>query len=301
MPSLPRPVPARPGAAGPPPACPCPCPGRRGAGPGPLPVRVTHSAGEGKRRAGGGGSSESGSAGHGPAVLALPFAARGTRRGPERWGRRAGKRPRRPAREPASRGRRPCLPARWSGCRRTSAGPPGTRRRSGSTAVRAPQIPGPLPAAWRRPSSAPPSRGVRARVGRGVLRLTSPGCWVRPASTRRLFKGSPRPATPAALQSPPLGRPSAATSRAAPSSSTLWRLRGRLSRRIPAPRPSDPASRRPGRAGPRRVLPGPSHLGPGLPSHGPVPRRGPASRAEQARTLLCNFVCNFKDFVFEGL
>lgn len=85
VPSPPRPDPARPGAAGPPPAC--PCPGRRGAGPGPLPVRVTHSAGEGKRRAGGGGSSESGSAGQGLAVLALPFAARGTRGGPERWGR----------------------------------------------------------------------------------------------------------------------------------------------------------------------------------------------------------------------
>lgn len=135
--------------------------------------------------------------------------------------------------------------------------------------------------AWLCPA-APTGPGA---VGRGVLRLTSPGRWARPASILRPFKGSSRPATPAALQSPPLGRPSAATSRAAPSSSTLWRLRGRLPRRIPAPRPSDPACRRLGRAGPRRVLPGPSHPGPGLPSHSPVPRRGPASRAEQARTL----------------
>lgn len=116
----------------------------------------------------------------------------------------------RPRRRPgwalASRGRRPCLPARWSGCRRTSAGPPETRRRSGSMAVRTLPDPRPQPASpARRPGALPRQRrrGAGRGVGRGVRRPASP-CLARPAA---------RPGPPAAERGPHLpgepGRPAA--------------------------------------------------------------------------------------------
>lgn len=208
--------------ATPPPAC--PCPGRRGAGPGPLPVRVTHSAGEGKRRA-------EQAAAVPPRVVALDRAGAHRPPAPVRWRPEApakarggaavlpsaGRPRRRRAWALASRGRRPCPPARWSGSRRTSAGQPGTRRRSGSMAVRTFQTPVPSPPLpYAGPALCPAGQGgwwcAWGRVGRGVHAASPdravaeryPPCW----AVRRRFKGFPRPATPAAAQSPPPGYPS---------------------------------------------------------------------------------------------
>lgn len=155
---------------------------------GPASCACHSSAGEGKRRAGGGRSSASGAVGP-PGRSQPPFpgaAARSRRDVPaEVPGGAAvlpsGGRPRhRRAWALASRGRRPCRPARWSGCRRTSAGLPATRRRSGSMAVRTFPDPRPQP-------TSPGAGGLAAACeGAGRPRRAPPRqAGARPAPARR--------------------------------------------------------------------------------------------------------------------